>query len=731
MSRSVEARMPVIRVCIAAAPEFQNLAQGIALFLGDRGLQSRVGQPDVDDAAVVVVLGNEVPTGIREMLDLPGRLVPVAFGEVTPNQLPPQLAALNWIPWNPSRSAQALEAIYRACLTELDMFFKVQSLEARASGWEASGRRSADLVRTKKELRQLLGGSSVFMELSPQARAFVEESAAATWATMKSTWMRRLVWGVLSAIILVGVWQAVKSVQHYRERKMLFLLASAPTDDLGPVAQVPKFAGLVLLSDELGEPVPFDGEARLAKLLSQPAPVEFFAIAPNDMFLTRTAMAADGDMLQLSGDGTVWSGEVGDPQLKQLASVPHLGYFIAADASLATWAVSDGGQITASQSGRQVTLGSELGEGVSGLRMQSDGELLVAWGDDRSAEVYTLDGGFSRVYSATEVLATGEVSGALVLVKRQDDAILVLDASTGTEIDRIVTPGDVDAATVLGDGTLVVVAGQRLWVQSGEDLVNLGIAVPTAGRQLEATTDQEVLLTTVGDGTRLVDTSRGVVAADVCAEGSALSVDISDGGRWVVCGYGSASWIWDAQSLRPTAAGSTAPGASTAEQDGTSVRLTDGLLEINRDGEAVIHDPAKTKGSVSDRTEESDSFVQGSLTAVALSPGGDSIAYGTDAGEVVVADLSESMELLVTHTWTGPAATPVSSLDLAAGQLEVTTASGTWALHPCTGCRIDRATLMAVQQDLQLACYPSSFGGLLPARIQDELGLSVCYGAGS
>lgn len=76
-----------IQVCVLATTGFDALANGIALFLGDRGLRSRVGQPDGRDAAVVVVLSRELPDGVPNLLELPGRLVPVTVGDLAGDRL--------------------------------------------------------------------------------------------------------------------------------------------------------------------------------------------------------------------------------------------------------------------------------------------------------------------------------------------------------------------------------------------------------------------------------------------------------------------------------------------------------------------------------------------------------------------------------------------------------------------------------------------------------------------
>lgn len=715
------------RACVIAVPGFEALAEGIALYLQDRGLTSRVGWPDTEDDAVVVLLSRDVPAGLDAIAERAVRLVPVRVGDIAEAQIPEALRALNWVPWTPMSVDLALDAIYRACLTDLDTFFEEQSLEARAAGWSNAGRSNADLVRTRKELRQLTLVAERSAQLSPQAQEFVLQSRTATRAATLTAWLRRFVVAGLSLVLAVGVLRVIAIIEQYGERQNLYILASFSSHSL-PVAQIPKLAALVYLSAEIGETAPFDGDAQLARMLSQPAPVQAFLGAPNSMVINGTAIGRDGSLLQVSGDGSLWRGAVGQAGLSAAGSVPHPGYFLAADAELEAWAVADRGHITVASSDGQVTLDAGLSN-VDALRMQRDGAALVALDEgETEAEVYVVDGGLHRERSLGGVLAMGEVNGRLVLVQAEGGRARVVDALSGSVLSDVSIPAEVDAVTVLADGSVVFVSDQRLWWQTGTTPTSVGLAVTTTVTDLQTTTGTEVLLATVGDGTRLVDVATGTPIASVCQEGFPLSIDISVDAHWATCGYGGSGWIWDLEAARPTGAGLGGSGAVEARQGVIAARLSGGRLEIESDGQTVVYDPA-TIGSGTDQTDlEPDAFVEGVLTTVALLPEGTSIAYGTDLGEVVVADISPSLDLLVTQTWLDPQRLPVTSLTLNSGQLSVTSESAAWQLRPCTGCRIDLVTLLRTQAERQLPCYLSNFDGVIPPRISEQMGLRVCEG---
>ncbi len=732
MSLVERAGAAALRACVVAAPGFEALAHGIELSLRDVGLQSRVGWPDEEDTAIVLLLSRELPEGLSELTELlPGRLVPVKVGNVDEALLPQRLASLNWIPWSPGRSRDAIDAISRACVTDLRSFFEVQSLEARAAGWESSGRGEADLIRTRRELRQLLGAFEGGLELTPSAQEFIRRSSAATRASERRSRYRGIFWTALSIAIVVGVLQSMVTLQGYEERRNLYLVASSGADSLFPVAQVPKFAALVLLSEEAGEPAPFEAEARLARLLSEPSPVQAFVGAPNNVALTATAIGADGRMLQVGGDGLLWRGAVGRADLEQTASVPHPGTLLVADAALETWAVADDTRVTASQAGQTTTLRTKLAGGAESLRMQRDGAALAVLGVG-AAEIFAVGGSVELVRSVSGVLAASEVGGRLVLVIAEDEVVRVVDAMTGERLSEVGAPADVQAATVLADGALVLVAGERLWKQDGEGLTSVGLAVPTSVTQLEATSRGEVLVATVGDGARLIDVDRGVRLAQICREGAVTRMDLSIGSDWVVCNYGATGWIWDTRPFRPTGpgdAGAKVPAdvADVASED-TAVRVVDGVLGIARGDLTTTHDVAMRGKITGDGGVDPAVFVHGELTAVGVLPGGRTVAYGTDLGEVVVADLSPALELLVTQSWVEPNGSPVRSLRLESGRLEVATASARWRLSPCTECRIDRARLLQAQAERQLPCYLTDYDGAFPTRISERLGLTVCPG---
>lgn len=714
------------RVCVVTAPGFEALGQGIALYLGDRGLRSRVGAPTADDDAVVVVLARELPDGVPNLLDLPGRLVPVTVGGVAGEQVPGRLAELNWIPWTPERKDAALAAIHDACVTELDSFFEAQSLEARAAGWEVAGRSDADLVRTKRELRQLTGGLGEHVALSPRARDFVDRSRRATRASTIKAWAQRILWTGLAVAVALGVWQSVTTVQRYQERRSLYLLASDVEGTAGATTvQIQKLAGLVLLSDEIGEPVPLGAEEQLATFLSTPGPVQYFAVAPNDMFLNDMAIDSSGNLLVASGDGTLWRGRIGDALLTPDTSLPHQSFRFAADDTLSRWAASDGAQITVGGAGQPVTLSSGLAAGVAGLRMQGDGSTLVAEGDgDGSVEVYDLGAAPALVRSSSDVVGVSEAGGKLVLLTVDDGAVRSVDARTGDRLGEVSAPGDVTMATVLSDGRIVFVSGGRLWAQDGTTARNVGAAVPGV-IEIQATGSDEVMVVTVGEGVRLFNVADGAPVAQVCRESSAVRRALTGGSRWMVCNYGASTWVWDLNTVRPTARGGD--GASSAEETrgDTTARIANGALEISRSGRTVRLDPA---GVDADRAGELEVglLVSGSLTTVALLPDGSSLAYGTDQGEVVVADLSEGLEPLLSQEWTDLTGLPVTSLALSPDRLDIVTSAASWSVPSCAGCRTDRGRLMAAVAARRLPCYGSSFDRVMPARISAQLDLRVC-----
>ena len=706
------------------------LAQGIALFLADQGLDARVGAADADDGAIVVLLASDLPAGLQALLQLPGRLVPVAVGPVDPAAVPGQLAELNWVPWAPQRAEDSLQAIFGACVTELGAFHALQSLEAKVRGWEASGRNPADLVDTRAGWRALRNAVASVSTVSAGTLAFLNMSRTATYAATLRSVLRGLVWVTLLAVAIPAVMGVRQTLVAYQERQGLLLLASGSSDNLLPSAQIPKFAALVKMSDDAGEPVPLSADAQLALLLSSPGPSRSLTTTAQGMFINSTAVAPDGHLMALSGDGKLWRGQLRTTDTELIATPPHPGYLLAADRDHQIWAAADDVSVTVGGDEAITTLSSRVASGISGLVMDSRGTTLLVRGEDET-EVYSLAASPRLVGRHDGIVGYGEVEDSLILLKRDGSGIIVVDAATGGELRTVSLTSEVNEATVTDNGAVVTVIDGRLWMERDGAMTRSGIAVPTRVTDLQAVSNNEILVTTIGEGTRLIDTATDLPGMATCTSGLALSVEISHDGAWVACRNSGQTWIWDLSSARPVGPGVVAQGRREASGGATTAWIVDGQLELERAGTQLhLGVAGRLPDEAAGMDLEPQLQISGTLTTLALSQDGSSLAYASDDGSVVVADVAPDLGLRVVAVWRAPDAMPVTGLGFTDDGLLVRTASATWSLSPCVGCRLDRGVLWEALSKRLEPCYEAALADIVPSRTRDALGLRLCEGSG-
>ena len=183
----------------------------------------------------------------------------------------------------------------------------------------------------------------------------------------------------------------------------------------------------------------------------------------------------------------------------------------------------------------------------------------------------------------------------------------------------------------------------------------------------------------------------------------------------------------DLDELRPLPAAGSGADGSRSETAGTAARIVEGRLELSRDNVDVLLDPSGTAPDGGQTPIEAGLGIRGGLTAVALSQDGRALAYGSDMGEVVVADLTSDLKVLATARWERQGWGPVTGLAFEAGAVSITTGDVSWRVDACVGCRLDRGLLWETFEARRLPCYLSNFDDVLPRRIARELGLETCW----
>lgn len=711
-------------VAVVGDPSTSAITDDIVIGLQKVGVPAVAAPPTGNEQAVVVVLCPEL---VASGVDIAGlaalhgpRLVPVVARPMDGTHVPDALAALNWIPWNPAERGTTIRMIASACTTDLASFHALQSLVARAEGWALGGASVGDAVSTPKELARLRREASTVRarDLSDVVRQFLAASEVATRKTVRKKRGRRLRWLVLTVLLAVALREVVGTVTYVRGRQKLDVLSGSPVALPQPRIQLVKLAGLAQIQLDRGESLAPELVNQMLGYLSVPGAVRSFGMSPDGMFVNAGVTGSEGGMLWADGGGSLWSvdGPSGQPQRVAANLVDH-GYQLAATADQSTIVMANDSTVTVRRGEHQQSFAVPA---VSGLVLSDDGKQLVVESDTRT-QVWTLDGSTPtkvRSVDASSYLTSGMMHGQLVLVARDSKHLVISSAVSGKAV-RTVTDvtNQLSAAAVGGNGELVVQGkDRRLWLSTGTDLTSSGIVVPDVLTVLHVLPDSSVAWAGRGAPTQVVDLQTGSIRGWICTEAGSQAVWFAPDGSWAVCDSGAQNELWRLGEALPEPAPASLPAAvTTVSAQGRRASLGSAGLELA--GPNATHTYATASNPLT---------LEGRATAVTLAPSGLGVAVGSDAGQVVVADVLEGAELRGTVRWQSPDRSPVTALSLSDSSLRVTTTTGVWTVPACAGCTTDMSRLMATVRSRQMYCYQPELKTLLSSKVIAELGVSLC-----
>ena len=266
-----------LRVCVFADSDAEDASLPICNALQRVGATVHLGQPEFQDAAIVVVLSAGLLASGATLPD-PGqfpdaRLVPVTYHALDATLVPAGVAELNWISWHEDGVEAALHSVLTACTTDLESYRTAQAVLARAEGWEIAGRRQADLIGDRKRLattesalaRSGIAPSSLLVN-------YLQASAQEAGRLRRRALRRFVLRAVLAIALVSGGLVVANQVGYMRDRSNLELVASLDDIHLYPFANSITLAALVLAQTEQGD-TPSSGTIdELTGMLSSPWP---------------------------------------------------------------------------------------------------------------------------------------------------------------------------------------------------------------------------------------------------------------------------------------------------------------------------------------------------------------------------------------------------------------------------------------------------------------------------
>lgn len=723
-------------VCVVSHDDEAGIAEEIVLGLAKVGFQPRRGLPTIGDRAIVVVLSESmVRSGFPALdpEDLPGaRLVPVAVGRIDAAGVPDYLATLNWIPWQAERFAEALGSVAQACRSDVDDYRAWQSLLARAEGWKAAGCDRADLVADRRQLAQLNQQWVVVPQRSrtafPVMGEFLAASSAETSLRHRRRIRRRVVWVVVISLLMAAVVQVETLAQYLRDRQKLDALALTVTDQ-SPFASVQalKLMSLAILREQHDEAPDRELIRLLTGFMSQPWPKRTWFMAPDGTAVVGVAMGLDGAALWGSGGGMVWEVDAVDRATRRGA--PGVGQIFRLDATgdLATWAAGGPEGVVVERSGQQTRFDATVGGGGD-LVLARDASLLAV-SADTSVRVWEL-GDNSAVelpeYKPGSLLGIGRVDDTIAALDRVGGRLELRDLRTGEIVRRYPDVASELAIGAVGPKGQVAVAGKdgRLWVASGGEIRPIAMRTTDLLASLAVTSTGLVLATPKGGITEVIDLETGAPRGAICRDFTARWLRLSADHRTVICSNGAG---WNTYSLNPyvpVGRGAESVGARSVTVDGMSVSIEDGVLYLTTpEGERRLSVAGRRPAGAASVPHLQ---VVGDLQTVTLAPSGRNVAFGSETGSVVVADIVALDDIRPVLQWQSPDGSPVQVLAFDGEDLVITTTTATWRTPACAGCAVDLAVLKRAFRSRMPLCYPTVDRELVPLSVQRELGVLAC-----
>lgn len=717
-------------ISIVTHPATQLIAEDILVGLGKLGLSARIRSPQMTDSAVVLVLSRtlvEEWTDAEELVSVGGpRPVPVVVETLDGLAVPERLAQLNWIPWNPAERGSTLRLMASACTTELDDFNALQSLTARAEAWDAGGRSAKEVANTPKQLRELQRGAAAsgFERLSPHVSDFLAASAHATQLQRRRRRLRIVTWFVLGALLSWGAWNVADTLRYLRRRQPLDLSAAVAID-VAAFSQVRmvQLAALTQLQLNRGEQPSDEVVKQIIQTIAVPSASRRFHTAPSGMFINFVSFGTGGDTLMADGGGGLWKTVGDDPAMRP--GGPGLGaqlVSLAATPDLSTWVAATQSRMVISRDGRADEV--EI-SGVEQLTLTPDGRILGAL-TERGFDVWRLGAGSPtrlRSILAADYFASGVMHGRLVVILRIRDHLRVADAEGGEVLRRLPNNTDAFSKAAIGERGEVVVQGKdsRLWLSTDSTTsASLGVPVQDVVSVLAITSGGQLVYASKGGPTHLMDLRARTQLNDVCTEATARTVTLSPDGRLLACDYGAEKMIWE---LDPVIAGPVDPVRVPRATDSAA-----GVLATLKDLSLTVTMPNGTTTVTSRSSAEADRLLslRGRPTTIALDSKGQSVAVGSDTGDVLVSDITPTGALSAGMRWRSPDGSAVKSLTLSDTEAEISTTTGTWKVSTCVGCTTDMAKLLATVRAHLMPCYTRALTDLVGSDVTQQLGVVTC-----
>lgn len=710
-----------------------TIARNIVEFIASRGLSiaEEDGCDDVDAAIILLVpnqsydqLWQRVVTAIR-----PRRIVPIQIGDISGNELPSELAAIQWLPWTPQRSQEFYGGLLASLRRNPDALHRTRELSDEAEAWASQGHRDALLINDlgrAREMQNLLaqGTSDPSVLVTTTTTQFVDRSLQFA----KKTRRRRRRWIVIGAVTVlvaaaVGVPALLRLHNLGQTNGQSFVTSGELTESALP-EWTALLSGALLLDGDAAQ----RSLARVTLLdtmLSTPYwSLGSIDVGPGYSVEDVFRVSAPGTVGVLVGAGSrtdLAAFTIRTGQLKIEDSVPGDYWYADSLNGGATVAMAGPNGVAFVNTSIRSTTTIRLAGRVSGAVLQSPNQLYVVVGD---SNLYVVSPGSQPRLVGTypEVLDLERASSGQVeaLVEVGPGGYRVVDLANGSIVAQALAPPPVVAAGGLSvDGNGAYVAGQdgQIWSFDSVGMTPTGIPVTDHEDVIHALPGNRLVVGGWTEPATVFDLRTGSSVGAVCSDAPRLNeIKTFDNGTMIACQGGAQTTFWPTPSGPSSARSirwSVSSHSGDVQRDGVRILARGGSLQIQ-------HPIGHNRSSTTPWT----SLFPDPVTVSAVSSNGTTAVVATSSGEVAVLDVGRD-GIQVVGLWNIPGRVSARTVGFAPGPVVVDARDQAWQVPQCAHCGTDAGLVSQLRLRLT-GCWFSHQLMSIDQSMRTRLGIELC-----
>jgi WD40 repeat protein len=684
----------------------------------------------------------------------PEVVVPVRIDDVSSVETPEKIRRLNWIIWSNEDRAAGEEIVFLAAVSDINLRRVTRSVESMAFGWNAGGRNKVDLIPRVGPAKAAM--ETVHRQVATNTLAAPDDTMAFVTSSLeyarRRRGVRRFRWArrsLLAAAVAVVVPVTIVTGRGLVAANHLQAGASAPLIEARPDLVAIKASGALIsgLAHKSAPPVLF---RKLVGELSRPWSAGVIG-ANGDSAVNGIAFGDTPSLVTtVDGRGTIawWDTKTGG-MVKRYALHEGPLYWIDSTADGTSIAAANDKTVIVVDNGGRRRRTLHVPGGIQNLALSGDARHVVVETADGLLDV---DVGSSAapspIHVVGSVLALRQTAdGRVLALAANGNGLVLVDCLSGRTVAQAAWQRPVYPSAAIGrDGSVLINAadGQLWWARAGLRLAGTGRAVPDALSGMAIADGNTAIVSSDAFGTTVFDPNNNLPLGNICTEYShVLEVRTSPDGRLVSCnGRGTvdltslAGW---APQQRPSPAPQPAKfPLAAASSTGNVAKVTadtKGIVTLTtRDGGTIVLDPAATgfagipHPGVTAVLAPGDLEYSGRATAVAILPGGSTIAIGSSDGMVSELDVRSPSDYSIVGRWQLPGGGQVRRLAWAADQRTLLADTDTyrWREQSCAGCYLDLAKAFAHVAQRRWFCYGRSTLDIVTTEVAHLLDLRVC-----